>query len=212
MNIHSVPGGREKTMNNNDVRSLAGGLFTFLFASLLVSHPSIAQDKGIQELHVVPDVDLSKYAGLWYEIARLPNRFQNDCAGDVTASYTVLDNGDIKVVNRCRKENGEFDEAEGKARRADADGPPTKLKVRFAPQLLSFLPFVWGNYWIIDLAPDYHYAVIGEPDRKYLWILARTPKLDEETMSGILSRIQQQGYDTVQLIRTQHSQQEGSAE
>jgi apolipoprotein D and lipocalin family protein len=159
-----------------------------------------AQDKS--SLEVVPTVDLNRYAGTWYEIVRLPNRFQKQCIGDVTATYTLLEDGDIKVVNRCRKENGEMEEAEGRAKRANDDGPNTKLKVRFAPAILSFLPFVWGDYWIIDLAPDYSYAVVGEPDRKYLWVLSRTLTMDETTLQNVLDRTRKQGYDLVELVRT----------
>jgi apolipoprotein D and lipocalin family protein len=159
----------------------------------------------MEQLTVVPSVELSRYIGTWYEIARLPNRFQDKCAGDVTATYSILEDGDIRVVNRCRQQNGENTEAEGRARRAAADGPNTKLKVRFAPAFLSFLPFVWGDYWIIDLAADYSYAVVGEPDRKYLWILARSREMDETLLNEILVRVRNQGYNTAPLIRTQHT-------
>ena len=105
-----------------------------------------SQDHTANTLEVVPTVDLSRYVGTWYEIARLPNRFQNKCAGDVTATYALLDNGEISVINRCRTFDGETTQAEGRARRAGEDQPNTKLKVRFAPAFLSFLPFVWWIY------------------------------------------------------------------
>jgi apolipoprotein D and lipocalin family protein len=176
-----------------------------IFASIIiVTQITFAQETPMQELKVVPSVDLAKYCGTWYEIARLPNRFQNNCEGDVTASYTLDEDG-IEVVNRCRKENGEVIEAKGRARRASEEEPITKLKVRFAPAFLSFLSFVWGDYWIIDLAPDYSYAVVGEPKRKYLWILSRTKKLEEATLSGILERIRNNGYDTGKLMMTKQS-------
>jgi apolipoprotein D and lipocalin family protein len=174
-------------------------LLSFL---VLMTVVSAAQEKSTQPLEVVQSVDLKRYAGTWYEIARKPFKFQSQCVGDVTATYTLLDDGTIKVLNRCRKENGEIDEAEGRAKLASDTGPNTKLKVRFAPAFLSFLPFVWGNYWIIDLAPDYSYAVVGEPDRKYMWVLSRTPAVDETTMQGILDRAKGKGYDLTGLIRT----------
>jgi len=177
-------------------------LFSFL---VLFAVTSTSQEKSTQPLDVVPSIDLNRYVGMWYEIARLPFRFQSQCVGDVTATYTLLEDGTIKVVNRCRKQNGEIDEAEGRARRASSDGPNTKLKVRFAPAFLSFLPFVWGDYWIIDLAPDYSYAVVGEPDRKYLWVLSRTPAMDETTIQGILDRVKQNGYDLAGVIRTKQT-------
>ncbi len=177
-----------------------------LSGSGLLAMNLIAQHVDRKELTTVPSIDMSRYVGTWYEIARLPNRFQKKCSGDVTATYTLLDNGDVKVVNRCRKEDGGFTTAEGLARRASEDGSNAKLKVRFAPALLSFLPFVWGDYWIIDLAADYSYAVVGEPDREYLWILARVPVMDNNTLGGILDKIRKQGYDTTSLIKTSHTQ------
>ncbi len=172
-----------------------------LVSIAMIHHNALSQTEQTQELKVVPSVDLQKYAGTWYEIARYPNKFQNDCAGDVTATYTVDEDG-IEVVNRCRKQSGEVMEAKGRARRASENGPNSKLKVRFAPAFLSFLPFVWGDYWIIDLAPDYSYAVIGDPGRKYLWILSRTKKLDDVVFAAILERIKLNGYDTTKLMIT----------
>jgi apolipoprotein D and lipocalin family protein len=177
-----------------------------LFLIFITSMPASAQDRSEKLLQVVPSVDLERYCGVWYEIARLPNWFQESCRGDVTATYTLLEDGEIKVVNRCRDEEGEMKEAEGRARRASDDEPNTKLKVRFAPAFLSFLPFVWGDYWIIDLASDYSFAVVGEPNRKYLWVLARTPKLDDVTMQAILERVKEKGYDLSNLIMTRHTQ------
>ncbi|MBU0509276.1 lipocalin family protein [bacterium] len=164
-----------------------------------------AQGETRPPLEAVSEMDLHRYLGTWYEIARLPNRFQSQCAGDVTATYSLFDDGDIRIVNRCRTENGQMDEAEGRAKQARADGPNTKLKVRFAPAFLSFLPFVWGDYWIIELAPDYSYAAVGEPTRKFLWILARTPAMDETTLQKILDQVKGKGYDLTGLIRTQQS-------
>jgi apolipoprotein D and lipocalin family protein len=179
-------------------------LFSIL---VLMTAATAAQEKSKEPLEVVPAVDLSRYTGTWYEIARLPFKYQSQCVGDVTATYTLLDDGTIKVVNRCRKESGEFDEAVGKAKLASADGPNMKLKVRFAPAFLSWLPFVWGDYWMIDLASDYSYVVVGEPDRKYMWILSRTPVMDEATFQGIAGRAKQKGYDLARLIRTQQNRQ-----
>lgn len=165
----------------------------------------LAQDRSMKPVEVVADVDLSRYMGTWYEIARLPNSFQEKCVSDVTATYSLLEDGDILVVNRCRKADGEINEARGKARRASDDGPNSKLEVRFAPAWLSFLPFVWGDYWIIALAPDYSYVAIGGPDRKYLWVLARTPSMDEVTLNQVLEKVKDQGYDLTELVRTKNT-------
>lgn len=177
----------------NPLRSVAC-LLTALAAG------SIACGAASEPMQTVARVDLERYTGLWYEIAKLPNRFQKDCTGNVTATYTRRDDGRIAVVNRCATTSGEK-RAEGVARIAD-EATRAKLEVRFAPAWLSFLPMVWGDYWILDLAPDYGYAVVGEPSRRYLWILAREPALDEATYRGIVERIAAQGYDPGQLVRT----------
>jgi apolipoprotein D and lipocalin family protein len=176
--------------------------------SLILASPGVkAQEdgSGMAPLEVVPALDVARYCGTWYEIARLPNRFQKECAGDVTATYTLLEDGTLRVVNRCRKEEGGVTEAEGIARRRSDIDPPSKLEVRFAPAFLSIFPFVWGNYWIIDLAPDYSYAVIGEPSREYLWILSRTRSLHPDVFAGIIARIRSQGYDPSALVMTKQS-------
>jgi apolipoprotein D and lipocalin family protein len=111
---------------------------------------------------VVPAVDLKRYAGRWHEIARLPNRFQRDCAGDVTATYTLRPDGKIAVLNECRAADGRTKSARGTARVASKQGPNTKLKVSF------FWPFS-GDYWIIGLDPDYRWALVGGSGRDYLW-------------------------------------------
>ena len=177
--------------------------FSFL---LLFAAGGFAQEKSKEPLEVVPDVDLNRYMGTWYEIARLPNWFQKKCVGDVAATYTLNDDGTITVVNRCRKENGEISEAEGRAKLARKDGPNTKLKVRFAPGFLSVFSFVWGDYWIILLSPDYSYAVIGDPARKYLWILSRTPTMDETLFQNLLEQIRQKGYNLTDLIMTMQTE------
>ncbi len=159
-----------------------------------------------QSMKAVAQVDLDRYAGRWYEISRLPNRFQKTCSGNVTAEYGLRRDGRIDVVNRCSTKDGEEKTVAGVARIID-ETTRAKLKVRFAPAFLSFLPMVWGDYWIIDLAPDYSYAVIGEPSRKYLWVLARGPALEEATYRSILQRIEAQGYDPSDLVRTPQESQ-----
>lgn len=162
----------------------------FLFMGILPAAPN--------PLNVVPSVDLHRYAGKWYEIAHLPAWFQRSCQSDTTATYTLRPDGKITVLNECRKSDGSLKSARGAARLADPSGPNSKLRVSF------FWPF-YGDYWIIDLDPAYQWAVVGEPGRKYLWILARQPHLDEATLSAILQRARQQGYDLAPLIYTKHT-------
>ena len=142
--------------------------------------------EGKRPLRVVPEVDLARYAGQWYEIARFPNRFQKRCAGEVTAQYTLQPSGKISVLNRCRLENGGQIQAEGVARVAGKGQPKSILKVRFAPAFLSFIPQVWGDYQIIALSPDYTYALVGDPAREYLWILSRSPQMDDATYNQLV--------------------------
>ena len=155
-------------------------------------------------LRVVESVDLQRYCGTWYEIARLPNRFELQCAGEVTANYTLLENGTIRVVNSCKRLDGQFTKAEGVARCSE-NGPNSKLKVRFAPAFLSPLKWVWADYWILELSPDYSFAVIGGPSLKYFWILSRTPKMSDEIYQGILDRAKKVGYDTANVVKTRQS-------
>jgi len=147
-------------------------------------------------------VDLARYAGRWYEIARLPNRFQDQCAGDVAATYTLRPDGRVTVLNECRRRDGQTARAEGVARRADDRGPASRLKVRFAPAWLSFLPFVWGDYWIVELDPGYRHAVVGDPSRKYLWVLSRSPEMDAATYESLAATAGRLGFDTPRLVRT----------
>jgi apolipoprotein D and lipocalin family protein len=149
------------------------------------------------ELQTVPKVDLSRYVGRWYEIARYPNRFQRKCAGDTSATYSLLPSGEIQVINACRKQDGSIDEAKGKAKIVDKQSN-AKLKVSF------FWPF-YGAYWIIGLDPEYRWAVVGHPDRKYLWILSRSAQMSEAEYNEALRVIRAKGYDESRLMKTPQS-------
>jgi apolipoprotein D and lipocalin family protein len=185
----------------------------FILFSLAVLVPTafvVAKSRDRQrsepEPEAVSSVDLSRYQGKWYEIARFPNRFEKSCAGDVTATYRLATDGGINVLNECRKANGEIKRAEGKARKADKNGPTSKLEVRFAPAFLSFLPVVWGDYWVIALAPDYSYSVVGDSKRDYLWILSRTPVMDEAVYQKAVSAAAAQGFAVSRLLRTKQTE------
>lgn len=173
-----------------------------VLACLMLSAVAGGQEPPKPPLQVVAGLDLARYMGTWHEVARLPFRFEKQCVADVTATYALQPDGNVTVVNRCRKNDGSLSEARGVAKKASAGGPNTKLKVRFAPAWLSFLPMVWGDYWVIDLAPDYSYAVVGEPGRTYLWVLSRTPSMDEALLQRALESVRKNGYDLSGLIRT----------
>ena len=146
-------------------------------------------------LEAVPRVDLQRYLGTWYEIATIPQRFQKGCVG-VTAHYSLRDDGAIDVVNVCRK-----DALDGKVTLGPRQGldrrqtTNAKLKVRF------FWPFS-GDYWIIELDPEYRWAVVGHPGRSYYWILSRTPQIDPALYDELLRRAAAKGYDTARIKKT----------
>jgi apolipoprotein D and lipocalin family protein len=159
---------------------------------------TLAAKTSAEPLEVAPAVDLNRYVGTWYEIARLPNRFQRDCASDTAARYTMRPDGKIAVVNECRTADGRLKTVKGTAHVASKDGPNSKLRVTF------FWPF-YGDYWIIDLDPDYRWAVVGEPGRKYMWILARNPQMDEPLYRDIVERVRTKGYDLAKITKTRHT-------
>jgi len=164
-----------------------------LLCVLLVTVGRSMAASGAPPLATVQQVDLKRYMGEWYEIARIPHRFQEGCVGS-GASYSLLPDGEVRVINRCRDEkSGELREATGRAWVVD---PATnaRLKVSF------FWPFR-GDYWIIDLGASYEYAVVGAPNRDYLWILARSPQMDPAVYEGILERARQKGFDTSRLVQ-----------
>jgi apolipoprotein D and lipocalin family protein len=155
-------------------------------------------------LQVVAPVDLRRYAGIWHEQARLPNRFQKACAGSVTAEYTLQPDGTVQVVNRCARADGNFDQATGTARVVPVAGQPGagRLQVRFAPAWLSWLPMVWGDYWILKLDRNYEVSLVGTPDREYLWVLSRAPRLDDAVLKAELDYASSLGFDTDKVVLT----------
>jgi apolipoprotein D and lipocalin family protein len=173
------------------------------FLCLIAGAAQAAPDSSASEpapLRTVAQVDLARYVGTWYEIASYPQRFQKGCTA-TTAVYTLREDGKIQVVNRCHRDSldGRETIAKGRARVVDHESN-AKLKVTF------FWPF-WGDYWIIDLDPEYRYAVVGHPNRKYLWILSRTRTMDPLVYSGILERLTAQGYDITRLQVTLQPQE-----
>jgi apolipoprotein D and lipocalin family protein len=145
-------------------------------------------------LATVPSVDVPRYMGTWYEIAKYPNWFQKKCVSSTSATYSLQADGQVQVLNRCKTAKGEWSEALGQARQIGRANSP-RLQVRFAPSWLSFIPMVWGNYWIIDLDPQYQWVVVSEPSREYLWILSRTPELPAATYQSLLDKLAANGFD-----------------
>lgn len=160
------------------------------------------EKRNKSEPTVVASVDINRYAGVWYEIAKIPNRFQRKCDRGTTAEYRLREDGNIDVINRCIKKDGTQIEAKGIAKVIDKT-TNAKLKVSFV-RILG-LSLFWGDYWIIGLGEDYEYAIVGAPSRKYGWILARQPKLPQETMDEIHRILREQGYDPEKFKKTIHS-------
>jgi len=139
--------------------------------------------------------------GRWYEISKFPNWFQKKCLADTSAEYRLQVDGLVHVINRCRQEGGKLSEAVGQARQIGNKNSP-KLEVRFAPAWLSFIPAVWGDYWVIDLDPDYQLVAVSEPAHKYLWVLSRTPKVNAAAYEALLGRLASKGFDLKRLEKT----------
>lgn len=175
---------------------------TILFGSifLLLSNAANAQAVDVP-VKTISSLDVSRYLGTWYEIAKFPNWFQKKCVSNTQAVYSLRPDGNLKVLNSCKMADGEVSQAEGTARQIGPKDSP-KLEVRFAPAWLGFLPMVWGDYWVIDLDPQYQVAAVSDPKREYLWVLSRTPELDKKTYDELLARLQSQRFDTHKLELT----------
>ncbi len=189
-------------------RYFANRFFSLTLFSLAIitaaSSQVRAQESSTVPVKTIPALDVPRYLGTWYEIAKFPNWFQKKCVSNTKAVYSLRDDGRLKVLNSCKTATGEQSEAEGTARQIGAKNSP-KLEVRFAPDWLSFLPLVWGDYWVIDLDTQYQVAAVSDPRREYLWILSRTPQLDAKVYDALLQRLQEQQFDIRQLEATKQS-------
>ena len=163
----------------------------------------LVNDLQAQPLQTVERLDVPSYMGVWYEVAKFPNWFQRKCVSDTRAEYSVQAPGRLRVLNRCRLADGQFDEALGEARQIGSD-TSSRLQVRFAPAWLSWWPAVWGDYWVIDLEDDYQLVAVSEPKREYLWVLSRQPQVDPQRYAGLLERLKARGLDISRLEMTLH--------
>lgn len=177
--------------------ALLGGLL-FIF-----SNSSFSQANDVP-VKTIASLDVPRYLGTWYEIAKFPNWFQKKCVSSTQATYSLRSDGNLKVLNSCKTADGEISQAEGTARQL-GQKDSAKLEVRFAPAWLSFLPMVWGEYWVIDLDSQYQVAAVSDSKREYLWVLSRTPQLDKKTYDELILRLQAQQFDTRKLELTQQA-------
>lgn len=164
-------------------------------------HTQVLAQTSDVPVKTIASLDVPRYLGTWYEIAKFPNWFQRKCVSNTKAVYSIKPDGNLRVLNSCKPAEGDAAEAEGTARQIGAKDSP-KLEVRFAPAWLSFLPMVWGNYWVIDLDSQYQLAAVSDPRREYLWILSRTPQLDPKVYEELLGRLQAQQFDVRKLELT----------
>ncbi|NNH88416.1 lipocalin family protein [Acinetobacter terrae] len=156
-------------------------------------------------LHTVEKVELDKYLGVWYEVARKPMYFQNKCDRDVSATYTLNENGNIGVDNRCYSKDGQLNESVGEAFIKNAPFN-TKLKVSFLPESVRWLPVGRGDYWVLKIDDAYQTVLVGEPRRRYLWVLSRSAQPDQAVVKEYLDYAQSIGYDIGDVIYTKQTQ------
>ncbi|TCB57969.1 lipocalin family protein [Acinetobacter terrae] len=156
-------------------------------------------------LHTIEKVELDKYLGVWYEVARKPMYFQNKCDRDVSATYTLNENGNIGVDNRCYTKDGQLNQSIGEAFIQNAPFN-TKLKVSFLPESVRWLPVGRGDYWVLKIDDAYQTVLVGEPRRRYLWVLSRSAQPDQAIVKEYLDYAQSIGYDIGDVIHTKQTQ------
>lgn len=176
-------------------------ILTALTIALVVGLAQLKVTAREKTLEIVDGFDVKRYAGTWYEIARLPNWFERNCSGNISATYSVQADGTISVSNQCLKKQGGNELANGIALVKDPKSKIGHLRVTFAPKWLRMLPFVWADYCVLYLDDNYKFALIGEPQRKYLWILAREQTIEKAQFDKMLQLALKQGFDLSKLVR-----------
>jgi apolipoprotein D and lipocalin family protein len=152
-------------------------------------------------VNTIATLDVPRYMGTWYEIAKFPNRFQAKCVANTRARYLAQTDGSVQVLNSCITADGSTIDALGLAKQIGTATSP-KLQVRFAPVWLSWLPMVWGDYWVIDLDADYQLAAVSDSKREYLWVLSRTPQVNDKAYGALMERLKAQHFEVEKLERT----------
>ena len=174
---------------------------TLAFSVLSVAAQSTATPASLPSVNTIAALDVPRYMGTWYELAKFPNRFQTKCVANTRAQYLTQTDGSVQVLNSCVTADGSTMDALGLAKQVGTATSP-KLQVRFAPAWLSFLPMVWGDYWVIDLDTDYQLAAVSDAKRDYLWVLSRTPQVNAKAYDALIERLKAQHFDVQKLERT----------
>jgi len=170
-------------------------------SSLQASAQTSAASAELPPIKTIATLDVPRYMGTWYEIAKFPNRFQAKCVANTRARYLAQTDGSVQVLNSCVTADGNTIDALGLAKQIGELTSP-KLQVRFAPAWLSWLPMVWGDYWVIDLDADYQLVAVSDAKREYLWVLSRTPQVNVKSYDALLERLKAQHFDVQKLERT----------
>ena len=166
-----------------------------------VAAQTTATPAPLPPVSTIATLDVPRYMGTWYEIAKFPNRFQAKCVANTRARYLAQTDGSVQVLNSCVTADGSTIDALGRAIQVGATTSP-KLQVRFAPAWLSWLPQVWGDYWVIDLDADYQLAAVSDSKREYLWVLSRTPQINDKAYGALMERLKAQHFEVQKLERT----------
>ncbi|MDF2445104.1 MAG: lipocalin family protein [Moraxellaceae bacterium] len=156
----------------------------------------------------VPNLDLTRFAGTWYVIATIPDRFHEDCAAEATFTFSLQPDRSLRVQNRCRGADDSIHLDEGVAREKQPGALAGQLEVRYAPDWMTWMPLAWSEFWVIHLAGDYRHALVATPDGEHLWLLSRSPVLGEPDYRELLDQARAQGFD---LERLREIPQEGGS-
>lgn len=170
-------------------------------AMLQATAQTEATPTTLPPVDTIATLDVPRYMGTWYEIAKFPNRFQARCTAHTRAQYLAQGKGSVQVRNSCMTADGQTIDALGLAKQIGGVTSP-QLRVRFAPAWLSWLPMVWGDYWVIDLDADYQLAAVSDAKREYLWVLSRTPHIPPQTYEALLERLKAQHFEVQKLQLT----------
>lgn len=175
---------------------------SLVFATWQVAAQTATTPTALPPINTIASLDVQRYMGTWYEIAKFPNRFQAKCVANTRARYLAQTDGSVQVLNSCVMADGSTIDALGLAKQIGTTTSP-KLQVRFAPAWLGWLPMVWGDYWVIDLDANYQLAAVSDSQREYLWVLSRAPQVNAKAYDALLERLKAQHFEVQKLERTE---------